>query len=144
MFYPLYQIITYNRRVIAGCKACCGFDCAPDLNRFYRTVYLMLAGGFVGLIVASLLVSGTTASEIASTILAGLAIVGLIVGVVIRVGGSANATWSYAGNYVTCLVVVAGAMLPLTIWPELSDKIAWLNVSVAVLLGFSEFRRRSL
>ena len=40
MFYPLYQIITYNRRVIAGCQACCGFDCAPDLNRFYRSVYL--------------------------------------------------------------------------------------------------------
>jgi len=42
--YQLYQIITYNRRVIAGSKApAAGFDCAPDVNLFYRFLYIGLA-----------------------------------------------------------------------------------------------------
>lgn len=42
--YQLYQIITYNRRVIAGSKAPeTGFDCAPDVNLFYRWLYIGLA-----------------------------------------------------------------------------------------------------
>ena len=42
--YQLYQIITYNRRVIAGSKAPeAGFDCAPDVNLFYRRLYIGLA-----------------------------------------------------------------------------------------------------
>ena len=51
----LYQIITYNRRVIAGSSSpASGFDCAPDVNLFYRWLYigLALAGGtalFVGM-----------------------------------------------------------------------------------------------
>ena len=42
--YQLYQIITYNRRVIAGSGAPeAGFDCAPDVNLFYRWLYIALA-----------------------------------------------------------------------------------------------------
>ncbi|MCC6727187.1 MAG: DUF393 domain-containing protein [Saprospiraceae bacterium] len=41
----LYQIITYNRRIIAGTKApASGFDCAPDFNLRYRWLYIALAG----------------------------------------------------------------------------------------------------
>lgn len=41
----IYQIITYNRRIIAGSKApASGFDCAPDFNLFYRWLYIGLAG----------------------------------------------------------------------------------------------------
>ncbi len=44
LLYPLYQIITYNRRVIAGSGAPkTGFDCAPDVNLFYRWLYISLA-----------------------------------------------------------------------------------------------------
>ena len=44
--YQLYQIITYNRRVIAGSRPpASGFDCAPDVNRFYRWLYIGLAIG---------------------------------------------------------------------------------------------------
>lgn len=40
----LYQIITYNRRIIAGSKApTIGFDCAPDFNGFYRWFYISMA-----------------------------------------------------------------------------------------------------
>ena len=42
--YTLYQIITFNRRIIAGSSSpAAGFDCAPDVNRFYRWVYIGLA-----------------------------------------------------------------------------------------------------
>ena len=40
----VYQIITYNRRIIAGSRAPRqGFDCAPDVNLFYRWLYIVLA-----------------------------------------------------------------------------------------------------
>lgn len=42
--YPLYQIITYNRRLIANSRSPQeGFDCAPDFNAFYRTIYMLLS-----------------------------------------------------------------------------------------------------
>lgn len=44
ILYQLYQIITYNRRIIAGSKApATGFDCAPDVHLFYRWLYIGLA-----------------------------------------------------------------------------------------------------
>jgi predicted DCC family thiol-disulfide oxidoreductase YuxK len=44
LVYVLYQIITYNRRIIAGSKAPqTGFDCAPDFNIFYRWLYIGIA-----------------------------------------------------------------------------------------------------
>ena len=55
--YQLYQIITFNRRIIAASVSPkTGFDCAPDLNVFYRWVYIVLAvtGGSLTLIPASL------------------------------------------------------------------------------------------
>ncbi len=43
LIHGLYQIITYNRRIIAGSKApISGFDCAPDFNGFYRWLYISL------------------------------------------------------------------------------------------------------
>jgi predicted DCC family thiol-disulfide oxidoreductase YuxK len=42
--HGLYQLITYNRRIIAGSKPPKnGFDCAPDFNAFYRWLYIGLA-----------------------------------------------------------------------------------------------------
>ncbi|MBI1225037.1 MAG: DUF393 domain-containing protein [Bacteroidetes bacterium] len=44
LIHGFYQIITYNRRIIAGSKAPTdGFDCAPDFNGFYRWLYISLA-----------------------------------------------------------------------------------------------------
>jgi hypothetical protein len=41
---PLYWLITYNRRVIAGTKPpATGFDCAPDFHRGWRITYLAVA-----------------------------------------------------------------------------------------------------
>jgi predicted DCC family thiol-disulfide oxidoreductase YuxK len=46
--FGLYQLITYNRRIIAGSqKPEQGFDCAPDFNVFYRLLYIGLMFGAV-------------------------------------------------------------------------------------------------
>jgi predicted DCC family thiol-disulfide oxidoreductase YuxK len=49
--YPLYWLITYNRRIIAGCPPPTrGFDCAPDFALAPRLTYLLLAlGGWLAL-----------------------------------------------------------------------------------------------
>jgi hypothetical protein len=45
---PLYWLITYNRRVIAGTKPPKeGFDCAPDYHVGWRVAYLALVALFV-------------------------------------------------------------------------------------------------
>lgn len=45
---PLYNLITYNRRVIAGTRPPeHGFDCAPDFNHFWRLTYLLLAAAAI-------------------------------------------------------------------------------------------------
>lgn len=59
MLYPLYQIITYNRRIIAGSGAPkTGCDCAPDVNLFYRWLYISLASASAAWLSFSLLMSG--------------------------------------------------------------------------------------
>ena len=41
---PLYNLITYNRRVIAGTRPpATGFDCAPDFHLGWRVAYLVLS-----------------------------------------------------------------------------------------------------
>lgn len=58
---PLYWLITYNRRVIAGTRPPAeGFDCAPDFHFGWRLAYLGLALGLtllVGFPPAALLVA---------------------------------------------------------------------------------------
>ncbi len=47
IIFCFYQIITYNRRIIAGSPTPKnGFDCAPDFNTFYRWLYIGLAATF--------------------------------------------------------------------------------------------------
>jgi predicted DCC family thiol-disulfide oxidoreductase YuxK len=49
IIFALYQIITYNRRIIAGSrKPETGFDCAPDFNAFYRWLYIAIATAVAG------------------------------------------------------------------------------------------------
>lgn len=143
-FYPLYQIITYNRRVIAGCKSCCGFDCAPDLNRFYRSVYLSLASCVVLLIAMGLLATSTVFSTAAAGLISAFAGVGLVVGTIRGLAGGTLTAWNYAGNYITSLLIAAFATTPLLFWPALPDLAAWTVLSIAALIGLEEIRRREL
>ena len=145
MFYPLYQIITYNRRVIAGCAAACGFDCAPDLNRFYRSVYLLLASGFVGMTALKLMtVDSLAANPAAAALLVGLAIAGTIVTAVKRIAVDELAAWNYAGNYVTTTLIVAICLTPLWLMPSAGFTLQCMMTATAALIGLSEMRRRGL
>lgn len=51
----LYKLITYNRKVIAGNKPSPVEDrvCEPDFNYFYRTLFIVLAALFTGLVLNS-------------------------------------------------------------------------------------------
>ena len=143
-FYPLYQIITYNRRVIAGCKACDGFDCAPDLNRFYRSLYLVICALLVGLIAATTLASATTHSATAFGLLSGFGVVGLVAGSIIRLTGSSVSAWDYFGNYATTAVIVGSFLVPITVWPSMPEPIVWFVIGSATFMGLAELRRRRI
>ena len=143
-FYPLYQIITFNRRVIAGCRHCCGFDCAPDLNRFYRSVYLVLASCLIGMIASLLFVAKGNVSTFALTSLVALGLIGFVCGLVTRVSSGSLAGWNYAGNYTTVLLIASLLLLPLThsvAWPE---PLSWFVFATAFLVALKELRRREL
>lgn len=144
LFHPIYEIITYNRRVIAGCKACCGFDCAPDLNRFYRSVYIGLASSVVLAIIGMLLIFGAAIGKLAIGLIVAFSFVGLVCGSVVRLSDSSLASWNYVGNYTTTILIVAITVLPIALGASLPRELAWINMAVGVLLGLSELRRRSL
>jgi len=96
--YQLYQIITFNRRIIAASVSPkTGFDCAPDLNVFYRWVYIVLA-----LLPASyLLIPGALASGWSGFGLLGLHGVALLYGVF------AHKKLDFAGHWATVFLVSA-------------------------------------
>jgi len=144
-FHPIYQIITYNRRVIAGCKHCCGFDCAPDLNKFYRSVYLGIAGAFILFVTALLMISGTFLGSIGLGMIAGFGCYGLIAGSINRVASGSLAGWNFAGNYTTTVLIVAATLLPgILLGTALPDTLLWATAATAALLGVTEIKRRDL
>ena len=144
LFHPLYQIITYNRRVIAGCKHCCGFDCAPDLNRFYRSVYLGLASCFVLAVGLGLSLAASLFGTAGLAMMLGLAVVGLTIGTITRIAAGSLAGWNYAGNFLTTLVIVAACLVPGLIWPAMPEPFLWATLVVGLVLGVSEMKRRDL
>lgn len=144
-FYPMYEIITYNRRVIAGCKHCCGFDCAPDLNKFYRSIYLGIAGTFILTICILLMLTGSLFGTIGLGALIAFGSYGLIAGTVHRLASGSVASWNFAGNYFTTLVIVAAAMLPgIFFGAKMPEALLWGTLGAAALLGITEIRRRDL
>ncbi|MEI6408387.1 MAG: hypothetical protein WCR52_03305 [Bacteroidota bacterium] len=104
--YGLYQIITYNRRIIAGSQSPKqGFDCAPDANPFFQRLYIGIALAGVG----ALLWSYAQGQELFWLIFAGLQIVALF----FTVFSKQKLVWF--GHWATVLLV--SAML-LRVLPE--------------------------
>lgn len=96
----LYQIITYNRRIIAGSKAPAnGFDCAPDFNGFYRWLYIGLTS-LVSLLIIASQISLWTMPVIGFFI---VAVIGVLKGFFIQ--NFINKT-DYYGHLTTVLLVV--------------------------------------
>lgn len=99
--FCLYQIITYNRRIIANSRPPAkGFDCAPDFNAFYRWLYIGIMGMGAGL----LFYSAAPNFDLFLSILV------LCVGVAIVTGclmQSFRVQTDYFGHLVTVLFILA-------------------------------------
>jgi predicted DCC family thiol-disulfide oxidoreductase YuxK len=106
LLYGLYQIITYNRRIIAGSRAPKhGFDCAPDANPFFQGLYISIALTGAG----ALLGSYAQGQELFWLTFAALQIGALLFTVVSR------QKFIWLGHWATVLLVVA---MLLRMFPE--------------------------
>ena len=126
--YQLYQIITYNRRIIAASVSPKnGFDCAPDVNIFYRWVYILLAVATASwLLVPEALVAGWP----------GWSLLGLD-GMALIVGVFSSIKLDYLGHWATVFLVSG-----LLVWilPDF-----WLTYVLLLLLtGWMWSRRWSI
>jgi hypothetical protein len=99
--FCLYQIITYNRRIIANSRPPAkGFDCAPDFNAFYRWLYI----GLMGMVAGLLFYSAAPSFDLFSSILV------LLVGIVVIIGSlipSFRPQTDYFGHLATVLFIIA-------------------------------------
>lgn len=135
---PLYQLITYNRRVMAGCRACSnGFDCAPDLNRVWRSVYLLVSL-CVALVYLCVLSRGgawaTVCQLFILMVLAGA-------GVAVLLKSSEQSRWDILGNAAS----VSNVLFALTIWaciPWLSDAARIAIAAGGLMIAVLEILRR--
>ena len=99
--FCLYQIITYNRRIIANSRPPAkGFDCAPDFNAFYRWLYIGLMGMGAGL----LFYSAAPNFDLFLGILVLLAGLAVILGCLIQ---SFSVQTDYFGHLATVLFIIA-------------------------------------
>ena len=99
--FCLYQIITYNRRIIANSRPpAMGFDCAPDFNAFYRWLYIGLIGMGAGL----LFYSAAPNFDLFSSILVLLLGIAVIIGSLVP---SFRAQTDYFGHLATVLFIIA-------------------------------------
>jgi hypothetical protein len=101
LIFCLYQIITYNRRIIAGSPTPQnGFDCAPDFSVFYRWLYIGLATSW------SIFLLRNFNQYIGSQWLAifGLFLVGILRGLFLI---SFRRKTDYFGHYATVCVIVS-------------------------------------
>jgi len=117
LLYPLYQIITYNRRVIAGGRAPqTGFDCAPDVNLFYRWLYIFLAGSVAAWCSIPFWTSGDVPGKFFLSV--HLALVGLVIFVAKRL--------DFMGHWATVWLATAvvGSLVPGPVWVGASVGIA--------------------
>ena len=99
--FCLYQIITYNRRIIANSRPPAkGFDCAPDFNAFYRWLYI----GLMGMVAGLLFYSAVPNFDLALCILVVLVAIAVTRGSLIHAFSIQTA---YFGHLATVLFIIA-------------------------------------
>ena len=139
LVYGLYQIVTYNRRVIAGCAPPReGFDCAPDFNRAVRLRYLRFALVTWGLLAGSVAGAALEAHErvLAALILtcAGTQALGLC-----RTRRT-RCSWDKAGGRATNSLLF-GLLLAPSLLP-LPAPLRWANFALALAVTLADAIRR--
>lgn len=138
LLYPLYQLITYNRRQIAGSRPPeTGFDCAPDFHLGYRLLYLFLAIGS-----AILMLLG-----IASKVYLGgefLLFKSIWIFALLGFGGFLGSLWGknrwdMAGNTATALLMGTAV-----VWLSslIGQEMVWIGLGLGTLLLLREWKRR--
>ncbi len=123
--YQLYQIITFNRRIIAGTTPPTqGFNCAPDVNLFYRWLYIGLALTGIAALVAPL----SAALTPVGIVTLGFHSVILLAGVV------ATPKLDFIGHWVTLLLL---NLLLIHLLPTA----AMVQIGVLALIGWMWYKR---
>lgn len=139
LVYAFYQLVTYNRRVIAGCAPPReGFDCAPDFNRAARLRYLRLA------LASWVLLLGSAAFAVYHSHLFALLAL-LLTGAGIQTVRFAQALrrhcfWDKAGSYATNNLLF-GLLLTPSLLP-LPASLRWINFGVAAGITVVDAIRR--
>ena len=139
MVYALYQLVTYNRRVIAGCAPPKdGFDCAPDFNHTARVNYLRLAIASWGLLLASVMLATGYAHLwlLLALVVTGMGVQAVRFGQALR----GHCFWDRAGSYATNNLLF-GLLLTPSLLP-LPAPIRWLNFAVAAGITVLDAHRR--
>lgn len=110
---PIYNFISYNRRVIAGSsKPKSGFDCAPDFSFKFRLSYIVLASGFT--IFFSFLIADHLSSMInfsAAAIFAALSS-GWVLFALSYIERTAKERINFFGHLITVSLIGSAMMLP--------------------------------
>jgi len=141
-FYWLYQLISYNRRLIVGKKGCNnGFDCTPDFNLRFRTYYLAISF-LVSVVVISMFTQVTAFPMIFIISL----IIGLSFTAPLFLTANLKQRYLYYGQYSTIILIGALVLLPSLFCSIFFDSIPpvfWiLNLSLSFLLMIKEGIRR--
>ncbi|MEP6756124.1 MAG: hypothetical protein ABJA67_11540 [Chthonomonadales bacterium] len=138
--YALYQLVTYNRRVIAGTAApCTGFNCAPDFNLKYRLIYLCLAlGVWSGLMVCL----GLKAALVQDSALSG-AIVMIVCIQIIALAAALKVRnrWDYGSNTATDVLLFSLLVLPSAV-VHMPLALLGANLAMATVITSLDFGRR--
>ena len=139
LVYGLYQIVTYNRRVIAGCAPPRdGFNCAPDFNRPVRLRYLRIA-----LSAWIILLSGATLAALLSrqtALAAALIGGGTIQAFRLNRTRRTRCAWDKAGGLATNNLLF-GLLLTPSLLP-LPPAARWLNFALAATVALVDAARR--
>jgi predicted DCC family thiol-disulfide oxidoreductase YuxK len=142
MIHLLYQLITYNRRVIVGSKGpSTGFDCAPDFHLGWRWIYITLALSWAFYLISQFTTSNILFenSAISPYTLASFYIASFVAILAI----TRNFTISAIGQLSTIALMGALSILP-SIWFAFPIAVVWGNVGIGMFMMGREVKRRFL
>ncbi len=136
LMFPVYQLVTYNRRVMAGCRSCSGFDCSPDLNRGYRVIYLSVVF-FLAMGVTRIIGVESTTALIAACIAIFILTISLLLSFFTR----GVIRWNLLGNCASILGMFSVAVSPLMFLNQESFISIAILLFATAMIGW-EFHRR--
>lgn len=141
-FYWLYQLISYNRRLIVGKKGCNnGFDCTPDFNLRFRTYYLI-----INALISVAIFSGFVRIVSFPFSLIMFKVLGMSFIIPLFLTTNLKLRYLYFGQNSTIILIGALALLPSIFCSLFYDSVSFifwiLNLGLSFLLMIKEWFRR--